>query len=94
MSDDSAQAIGLRGNRGGLTATACAELVALDVLHAAGSTAVDGERVRRHIDDLQARDDIDERLAIAANRAQVVHVLKVAQAWQGGLAKTQRQRLT
>jgi hypothetical protein len=42
-----AHEIGLVGKRGGLTATACAELVAPDVLRAAAGAVVDGAMVRR-----------------------------------------------
>jgi ribosomal protein L3 len=85
--------IGLVGQRGGMTATACAELVALDVLRAANGATVDGHAVRRHIDGLRAAEHgtVDEQLAAAAARAQVVHVLRVCQAWQGGVAKTRRR---
>lgn len=83
------------GSRRKLTATACAELVAIDVLKAAGAAVadgvpVDGRLVRARIDELRARGDLDGRLAEAARRAPPVHVLKVCQAWQGGLSKTRR----
>lgn len=85
--------IGLRGQRGRLTVTAAAELVAIDLLRACSSALadgapVDGRMVREHLDRLRVGDD--DRLADAARRVQVTHVLKVAQAWCGGIAKSRR----
>ncbi|UVO10872.1 hypothetical protein NM962_12620 [Mycobacterium sp. SVM_VP21] len=95
MSD--AQLIGVRGRRGGLTARAAAEIVALDVLNAAGGAVaaggqLDGHMVRTHIDRLLTAEQgtVDGRLAAAAAKAQPLHVLKVCESWCGGIAKTRR----
>lgn len=92
-----AETVGLRGRRGGLTPRAAAEIVALDVLNAAGGvvaagSVLDGQMVRTHVDRLLAAEPgtVDDRLASAAAAAQPLHVLKVCQAWCGGIGKTRR----
>jgi len=95
MSD--AETVGLRGRRGGLTPRAAAEIVALDVLNAAGGVVaaggqLNGQMVRTHIDRLLAAEPgtVDDTLATAAAKAQPLHVLKVCQSWCGGVEKTRR----
>lgn len=91
MNEPVAETIGMRGKRGRLTATVVAELVALNVIEAAGYAVaagqpIDGTVVKHRIDELGQGGH--SQLADAARRVQSLHVLKIVQSWSGGLAKT------